>query len=159
MADPPQNLELWTSRNGLTVTLDAGAGGIWFEWHEGEAERIVETGILRPLPWTPFVNFRTFEWAVGPDGIGERDSCGIHPSSVSAMIRRLRQRRSVDTGRMAVGIAAERTPGREQAIEWLPVSAPPGDERWRWLGRLVGGYAQLLAADGEPKGSVDRRGQ
>jgi SNF2 family DNA or RNA helicase len=60
---------------------------------------------------------------------------------------------------MAVGIAAERTPGREQAIEWLPVSAPPGDERWRWLGRLVGGYAQLLAADGEPKGSVDRRGQ
>lgn len=77
----------------LGVTLNLAAGAFLFEWARPGETIVVKRGNLAPRR-NPAMLFRfhAFAFQFEPEGIESSDRCGVEPSSVHAMMRRIRSR-------------------------------------------------------------------
>jgi hypothetical protein len=127
----------------LFVTLDVALGGFQFEWKRTDSEAVVATGQLLPNTLEVFHWF-ALVWNFKMDGRTETDHCHVAPSSVRALLNRIRQRLPLASAGVGIGFrldAALNTlgPGVFHEIEL------PDNQDWSsWLARPVRDFARIL---------------
>jgi superfamily II DNA or RNA helicase len=155
MEEPPQPSASPTDAPGhsfsdfiieLEVTLDLAAGTLLFEWKRLDPASTFARGLLAPEKnLEPFLRFTAFTFQFEPPGIGSSHHCGAEPASTYAMLRRVRSK-APDVTVVRVGLLPDSDFGPAKAGQWHLLAALPVDAGWKWLGRLVTQYAQLLEA-------------
>lgn len=150
-----EQLLLSSERLDLIVTIDIGAGAFRFEWTRANAE-LVARGTLSAAPRGAF-SFRSLDLVIERQGGRHRDHCQAWPASTRAMLNRIRKRLPVADDSIRIGLLAETDLGSAQAGQWFPMALPSGQDPWKWLGKRVLEFAQLVEANGRvPAESLGR---
>ncbi len=137
----------------LGITFDQPAGAFRFEWTRSDSNKVIALGFLSPdaqrillcsvLNW----QFESFE----PGGTAATDFCGAAPSSVHALLRRIRQQFLLGADDPRIGLLTDTDLGMAKAGKWLPIKLPPKIELWKWLGRHVVEFARLVESTRGPE--------
>ena len=143
----------------LRVTIDVAAGLCRFEWLQAGAERSVASGTLCPAAPGPLVRIRALEWRASDRDGTIADSCGVHPSSTAALVKRIRLRWPVEPSALAVGVLTDVDMGEARAGKWHALEFSPEIDLWRWLGRIVADFAQMTASGNEAGTDIVSRGR
>ena len=106
----PANVELFDADQRaappeyfLSVTLDVTLGGFRFEWKLPNSDTVAATGELSPNAQELFRWF-ALDWQFQMNGRTETDHCGATPSSIHALLKRIRLRLPLASGRCQPGI-------------------------------------------------------
>ncbi len=130
----------------LIVTFDVALGGMRFDWI-GDNGKAVAAGMLKPAA-AEIAYLCGLDWHYQSEDFlgGENwyDHCSSEPSSVHALIKRIRRRRVLPDDTPRVGILTDADIGRARAGVWLPVIVPTGANPWTWLGREAIELARLV---------------
>lgn len=130
----------------LSVTLKVANGSLLFEWTLRGEPAAKTRGSLVPQPDAGvFFRFQAFTFQFEPEGIGSRDRCGVDPTSVHALMRRIRANTPIASV-VGVGVLSDVDLGPAKAGQWHRLVVLPVDAGWKWIGRLVVQYTRLLEA-------------
>jgi hypothetical protein len=139
----------------LGVTLNL-ADGIWlFEWSRPGDTKPVASGTLGPVLDREVFRFLALRFMFEPAGIGPSDNCGGDPSSVHALLRRLRKQ-APPVSTVRVGVLANFDLGPAKAGKWHLIVRMPPEEGWKWLGQVILRYLRLLEPLLEPAKSTGK---
>ncbi|MDB6108576.1 MAG: SNF2-related protein, partial [Pedosphaera sp.] len=127
----------------LTITVDAPAGVLRFEWARTGQSEVVARGRLVPADLS-FFRYFVLDWTLEHRGETHRDGCGIWPASIRAFLNRLRKRFPVPDGAVRMGILTDIDLGMAKAGRWLPIQLPPGEAAWKWLSRELVHLARVV---------------
>ena len=135
----------------LRVTFDLAAGGMTFEWVQGDGSVAARGRLVSDASGFGWVVLR---WQMESENLGCPDSCNAHSSSVRALLRRIQNLRPLCDERPRIGLLSDLDLGPARSGEWFPLEVPPDEDFWKWLGREVIQFARMiasrLAADGDP---------
>ncbi len=135
----------------LRVTFDLAAGGMTFEWVQGDGSVAARGRLVSDASGFGWVVLR---WQMESENLGCPDSCSAHSSSVRALLRRIQNLRPLCDERPRIGLLSDLDLGPARSGEWFPLEVPPDEDFWKWLGREVLEFARMiasrLAADGDP---------
>lgn len=129
----------------LFVTLDVGLGGVRFDWKLPGADAAVATGRLLP-PAVPLSLWFALDWQFEMAGRTEEDGCNAAPSSVRALLKRIRQRLPLQPGGVAVGFRLDAPLDTLKADVVHEIQLPENQEWSAWLARPVRDFARLVDA-------------
>ena len=141
-------------RCSLCVTFDLAAGGLQFEWRREGTDTVVAGGWLRPAAVTVLFRLRVLDWVMENATAPGRDGCGVHPTSVRALLNRIRKLRPLGDDALRLVLLPDTDLGPARAGQPFPLAVPPGEEPWKWLGGQVLQFIRLLesslASGGDP---------
>jgi superfamily II DNA or RNA helicase len=140
----------------LLVTFDPVADALLFEWVRMPGETLSAKGKLTLADASMFFRFSAFSFQFDPPGIGAVDRCGLHSSSIGAMLRRVRKGAPA-ASILRVGVRADRDLGPARAGAWHGVVTLPASDGWKWLGKIVcrwGEHVERLTA-GDREGEAE----
>ena len=126
---------------GFTVTLDAVAGVMRFDWTESDGAVSLSARLQPTGAHTPF---HVLRWVCEPEGIHPVDSCLAAPVSTHALLRRIRKRYPIAVDTIRFGLVAAENMGLARAGERYLLKLPPGIDRWAWLNDRVRDFAGVL---------------
>ncbi len=129
----------------LFVTLDAALGGFHFEWKRPDSDAVVASGQLTPNPSELFRWF-ALDWKFEMAGRTERDGCNAAPSSVHALLKRIRRRLPLAPGGVAVGFRLAEPLHTIKPNATYEIQLPENQEWSAWLARSVREYVRLVEA-------------
>ena len=141
----------------LGVTFDQPAGAFRFEWTRGSSTKVIARGFLTPL-LDQIMFFSVLDWKLEsfePGGVAWLDHCGAAPSSVHALLRRIRHRFPLGADALRIGLLTDTDLGMAKAGCWLPFKLPPKIEPWKWLGRHVVEFARVVESNRRPEDLAD----
>ena len=146
----PANVELFDADQRaappeyfLSVTLDVTLGGFRFEWKPPNSDTVAATGELSPNAQELFRWF-ALDWQFQMNGRTETDHCSTTPSSIHALLKRIRLRLPVAPAGVSLAFRPDSAlldcqPGFRYEIKLL--------ENQEWsvvLARLAHEFAKLL---------------
>lgn len=131
-------------RCSLCVTFDLAAGGLQFEWRREGTDTVVTGGWLRPAAVTVLFRLRVLDWVRENATAPGRDGCGVHPTSVRALLNRIRKLRPLRDDALRLVLLPDTDLGPARAGQPFPLVVPPGEEPWKWLGGQVLQFIRLL---------------
>ena len=131
---------------GLGVTFDQPAGAFRFEWTRSGSNKAIARGFLSPL-LDRIMFFSVLDWkfeSFEPGGGACVDHCAAAPSSVHALLRRIRKRFPVGDDALLIGLLSDTDLGMAKAGCWLPFKLPPKIDPWKLLGRYIVEFARVV---------------
>ena len=126
---------------GLTVTLDATAGVMRFDWTASDGAVLLSARLQPTGARTPF---HVLRWVCEPEGIHPADGCLAAPVSTHALLKRIRKRYPIAEDAIRFGLVAAENMGRARAGERYLLKLPPRADRWAWLNDRVRDFAGIL---------------
>jgi superfamily II DNA or RNA helicase len=148
---------LRSPQSSLRVTLDFAAGGICFEWLNRGENRVAARGWLLPSPVTLF-RFWALDWAMENPVTSGRRNCSAHPASIRALLDRVQKTFPLTDEPLRVCLLPDTDLGPAKAGEFFPLTLPPGEDPWKWLGRQVLQFARTLDSKLTPTADPVTRG-
>ncbi len=127
----------------LFVTLDVALGGFRFEWKLPDADGVVASGQLRPNPQDMFRWF-ALDWRFEMNGRAENDGCNAAPSSVHALLKRIRRRLPLAPRGVSIGFRLAEPLHTIKANAVYEIQLPENQEWSAWLARLVRDFARIV---------------
>jgi hypothetical protein len=132
----------------LFVTFDVRLGGVRFDWKLPESDAAVAIGRLLPHA-VPSFRWFALDWQFEMAGRAEADGCNAAPSSVRALLKRIRQRLPLQPGGVAVGFRLDAPLDSLKADVFHEIQLPDNQDWSAWLARPVRDFARLV--DGLPR--------
>lgn len=133
-----------TFDNVLCITLNLAEGTLRFEWQRADQQTGLVRGTLKASPvGGRFFRFDAFSFEFGPAGIGSSHRCGIDPTSIHALMRRVRKT-TPPVARVRIGVLSPADLGPVPAGKWHLLTMLPPDEGWKYAGRLLIQLGRLL---------------
>jgi superfamily II DNA or RNA helicase len=129
----------------LFVTLDVALGGFRFEWKLPGADAVVAAGQLTPNPLEMF-RWLALDWKFEMAGRAETDHCNAAPSSVHALLRRIRRRLPLEPRGVSVGFRLAEPLHTLKADGIYEIQLPENEEWSAWLARPVRDFVRLVDA-------------
>jgi superfamily II DNA or RNA helicase len=128
----------------LAVTFDLAAGAVLFEWARAEGGALLHRARLGLAPGAArFFRVYLFELKFEPVGIGAVERCGATPTSIHAMLRRVRKATS-PVAAVRIGVRADTALGPVAAGAWHEMFGLAVDHGWKSVAQLLAQFAARL---------------